>query len=171
MISLPALEEPFSKRYPAGKDGPQVAVEGIELPEGRRIVLFSTAAITLREANALLAEAGFRGVMRLDESRQLEKIPVLGTGKTDYVSLRKLVARGFWRSLRTLRERTSLFPWTARRPSRNSILRIQLQLRRHHGEAGLQQSRHAQNSAFDLRNSRKIFASRVISLRSASLCS
>ena len=94
MISLPALEEPFSKRYPAGKDGPQVAVEGIELPEGRRIVLFSTAAITLREANALLAEAGFRGVMRLDESRQLEKIPVLGTGKTDYVSLRKLVAQG-----------------------------------------------------------------------------
>ncbi len=93
MISLPALEEPFSKRYPAGKDGPQVAVEGIELPEGRRIVLFSTAAITLREANALLAEAGFRGVMRLDESRQLEKIPVLGTGKTDYVSLRKLVER------------------------------------------------------------------------------
>ena len=27
--------------------------------------------------------------MRLDEVRPLEKIPVLGTGKTDYVTLRK----------------------------------------------------------------------------------
>ena len=43
MISLPALEEPFSKRYPANENGPQVAVEGIELREGRRIVLFSVA--------------------------------------------------------------------------------------------------------------------------------
>jgi len=93
MISLPALEEPFSRHYPPGENGPQVAVEGIELPEGRRIVLFTTVAITLRQANALLAEAGFRGVLRLDESRLLEKIPVLGTGKTDYVALRKLVAQ------------------------------------------------------------------------------
>ncbi len=92
MISLPALEEPFSKRYPPGENGPQVAIEGIEVPEGRHIVLFTTAAITVRQANALLVEAGFRGVMRLDEVRPLEKIPVLGTGKTDYVTLRKLVA-------------------------------------------------------------------------------
>ena len=35
MISLPALEEPLSKHYPPGENGPQVAVEGIELPEGR----------------------------------------------------------------------------------------------------------------------------------------
>ena len=93
MISLPALEEPLSKRYRPGENGPQVAVEGIELPEGRHIVLFASVAITLRQANALLAEAGFRGVMRFDEVRPLEKIPVLGTGKTDYVTLRKLVAQ------------------------------------------------------------------------------
>ena len=92
MISLPALEEPFSKRYPPGENGPLVAVEGIELPEGRHIVLFTSVAITLRQANALLGEAGFRGVMRLDEVRALEKIPVLGTGKTDYVTLRKMVS-------------------------------------------------------------------------------
>jgi len=30
-------------------------------------------------------------VMRLDEVRRIEKIPVLGTGKTDYTSLRRLV--------------------------------------------------------------------------------
>ena len=33
-----------------------------------------------------------RGVMRLDEVRQLPSIPVLGTGKTDYRTLRQLVS-------------------------------------------------------------------------------
>ena len=42
MISLPALEEPFAGRYPPGENGPQVAVEGIETPRGRWIVLYTT---------------------------------------------------------------------------------------------------------------------------------
>ena len=44
--------------------------------------------INLREANNLLLEKGFHGVMRLDEVRQIDKLPVLGTGKTDYKVLR-----------------------------------------------------------------------------------
>lgn len=91
MISLPALEEPFQDRYPPTEDGPQVAVEGIETPDGRWIVLFATHDLSVREANAILMEAGFRGVMRLDEVVRLEKIPILGTGKTDYKVLRKTV--------------------------------------------------------------------------------
>jgi acyl-CoA synthetase (AMP-forming)/AMP-acid ligase II/1-acyl-sn-glycerol-3-phosphate acyltransferase/acyl carrier protein len=91
MISLPALEEPLAIAYPSTEDGPQVAVEGIELAEGRRIVLFTTVEMTLREANARLAQAGLRGVMRFDEVRLVKKVPVLGSGKTDYVQLRKLV--------------------------------------------------------------------------------
>jgi long-chain-fatty-acid--[acyl-carrier-protein] ligase len=86
------LEEPLTRRYPPTEEGPQVAVEGIETPDGRRIVLFSTQPIALKDANAILAETGFRGVMRLDETRQIDKIPVLGTGKTDYKVLRKLIA-------------------------------------------------------------------------------
>ena len=39
-------------------------------------------------------EEGFRGVMRLDEVRQVEKVPVLGTGKTDYKVLRAQVLAG-----------------------------------------------------------------------------
>jgi long-chain-fatty-acid--[acyl-carrier-protein] ligase len=88
MISLPALEEPFVRLYPPTKDGPRVAVEGIETESGRRIVLFTTEPINLRDANARLIEEGFHGVMRLDEVRQIESIPVLGTGKTDYKWLR-----------------------------------------------------------------------------------
>jgi long-chain-fatty-acid--[acyl-carrier-protein] ligase len=88
MISLPALEEPLAAKYPPGDKGPQVAVEGIETPDGRKIVLFTTADITVADANALLTQAGFRGIMRLDEVRKLDAIPVLGTGKTDYKVLR-----------------------------------------------------------------------------------
>lgn len=91
MISLPALEDPFVRLYPPTKDGPRVAVEGIETESGRRIVLFTAEPITLREANARLMEAGFRGVMRLDDVRQVEHIPVLGTGKTDYKALRAMI--------------------------------------------------------------------------------
>jgi long-chain-fatty-acid--[acyl-carrier-protein] ligase len=88
MISLPALEEPFARWYPPTEEGPRVAVEGVETEAGRHIVLFTTEPLSLREANARLWEEGFRGVMRLDEVRRVEKIPILGTGKTDYKVLR-----------------------------------------------------------------------------------
>ena len=91
MISLPALEEPFVQQFPPTEDGPRVAVEGIETPGGRHITLFTVCDITLRDANQVLTDAGFRGVMRLDEVRKIDTIPVLGTGKTDYKALRKLV--------------------------------------------------------------------------------
>ena len=93
MISLPALEEPFMKRFPPTEEGPRVAVEGVETDGGRRIVLFSTEPIALAEANTLLMQEGFRGVMRLDEVRRVDKIPVLGTGKTDYKALRAMLPR------------------------------------------------------------------------------
>jgi acyl-CoA synthetase (AMP-forming)/AMP-acid ligase II/1-acyl-sn-glycerol-3-phosphate acyltransferase/acyl carrier protein len=91
MISLPALEEPFQKRYPPDEDGPKVAVEGIETPDGRHVVLFTTFDLPLRDASQILLADGLRGVMRLDEVQRLERIPVLGTGKTDYTALRRLV--------------------------------------------------------------------------------
>ncbi len=95
MISLPALEEPFARMYPATQEGPRVAVEGVETPDGRRkIVLFTTEDIPLREANAVLQREGHRGIMRLDEVRKVDKIPVLGTGKTDYKVLRGMIERG-----------------------------------------------------------------------------
>ncbi len=92
MVSLPALEEPLARFYAPTEDGPQVAVEGLETPDGRWIVLFTTRDLTLRDANKILADAGFRGVMRIDEVRRVEAIPVLGTGKTDYKVLRNEIA-------------------------------------------------------------------------------
>ena len=91
MISLPAIEEPFILLYPPTDKGPRIAVEGVELSQGRKIVLFSTVAITLREANEVLQRNGIRGIMRLDEVRRIETIPILGTGKTDYKLLRQQI--------------------------------------------------------------------------------
>jgi len=91
MLSLPALESPFVRLYPATRNGPRVAVEGLETENARRIVLFTTEAITLKDANTRLQDEGFYGVMRLDEVRRVEKIPVLGTGKIDYQRLRAMI--------------------------------------------------------------------------------
>jgi long-chain-fatty-acid--[acyl-carrier-protein] ligase len=92
MISLPALEEPFAQRYPPTAEGPRMAVEGVESDGRVRIVLFTTESISLAEANSLLLQEGFRGVMRLDEVRRVDKLPLLGTGKVDYKVLRALIA-------------------------------------------------------------------------------
>jgi long-chain-fatty-acid--[acyl-carrier-protein] ligase len=89
MISLPALEEPLTSKYPPTDDGPRVAVEGTESP--RRIVLFTTLDVSLEEANDLLNKAGLRGIMRFDDVKRLDKIPTLGTGKVDNTSLRGLI--------------------------------------------------------------------------------
>lgn len=88
MVSLPALEEAFTKRFPATDKGPSAAVEGTDDHGRRWIVLFSTEAITLAEANKLLMEDGYRGVFRLDQVVLVDHIPVLGSGKTDYKQLR-----------------------------------------------------------------------------------
>lgn len=90
MISLPALEEPFQKRFPPDENGPRVAVEGVEADDGRHIVLFTTFDLPLRAAAEMLLADGLRGVMRLDEVRRLDRIPLLGTGKTDYTALRAM---------------------------------------------------------------------------------
>ncbi len=108
MISLPALEEPLARLHPPTENGPQVAVEGIETPQGRWIVLFTTRGLALRQANAVLSEAGFRGVMRLDDVVRLDAIPVLGTGKTDYKLLRARVAE---------RAPGTMYSWSAARTS------------------------------------------------------
>ncbi|MFO0938565.1 MAG: AMP-binding protein [Gemmataceae bacterium] len=92
MLSLPALEEPFALKYPPNDSGPRVAVEGLERDNGTRtVVLFTTEAMTLVEANQLLQQNGMTGIMRLDEVRQIDSIPVLGTGKTDYKKLKAML--------------------------------------------------------------------------------
>ena len=89
--SLPAVEEPFTCLFLQDKNGPREAVEGVETASGRNVVLFTKKEISLMEANACLAQAGFRGVMRLDAVRWLEKIQLLGTGEINGRQLKALI--------------------------------------------------------------------------------
>ena len=73
MISLPALEEPFTQAYPNSDEGPRRrGGGGLKTAAAARIVLFTTEPITLVEANNRLKEAGFPGHSALDEVRRVE---------------------------------------------------------------------------------------------------
>jgi acyl-CoA synthetase (AMP-forming)/AMP-acid ligase II/1-acyl-sn-glycerol-3-phosphate acyltransferase/acyl carrier protein len=93
MVSLPAMEDVLTQRWPMSEDGPVVAVEAFEI-EGQRPVLcfFSSLDLTLSEANECLTQAGFSNLGRLTQLQKIPSIPVLGTGKTDYRTLKKLLA-------------------------------------------------------------------------------
>ena len=93
MISLPAMEEALFKKWPISEEGPVVAVEALER-EGERPILCLFTAIpeaNLEDANNLLREAGFSNVGRLNDIKKVDGIPLLGSGKTDYRSLKSLL--------------------------------------------------------------------------------
>lgn len=86
MISLPAVESVLGKAYPAGDDGPAVAVVATsgERPE---LVLYTTADVDRERANRLLAEAGLSALHNIRRVEKIAAIPLLGSGKTDYRTL------------------------------------------------------------------------------------
>ena len=93
MISLPAMEDALSAKWPASEDGPGMAIHAME-SEGKRPVfyLFSTLDIELGDANAQLRAEGFSNLSKINRLKKLDSIPMLGTGKTDYQALKALVA-------------------------------------------------------------------------------
>jgi len=92
MISLPAVEEALLRQYSRAED-PDVplAVTASASDTQPELVLFSVAAIGREEANGVLDRAGLSSLHHLRQVRQVEKIPVLGTGKTDYRALQALL--------------------------------------------------------------------------------
>ena len=93
MISLPAMEESLYRKWPISEDGPVVAVEAMERDGDRPVLcLFSTVqSANLDDANSLLREAGFSNVGRLNKLLNIEAVPLLGSGKTDYRALKRLL--------------------------------------------------------------------------------
>ncbi len=91
MISLPAIEEVLGRQYPSDDGKPQIAVDAREV-EGQqpRIVLCTTRSdIDRRTANIMIKEAGLSPLYSIKKVVQVDAIPLLGTGKTDYRSLRE----------------------------------------------------------------------------------
>jgi long-chain-fatty-acid--[acyl-carrier-protein] ligase len=90
MISLPFIEKILLEEY--GDTEKQVlAVEGTDKTTPALVVLFTTLRLNPEEVNACLAKNGVAPIARIKRIIQLDEIPVLGTGKTDYKVLRKML--------------------------------------------------------------------------------
>ncbi len=92
MISLPAIENILLGHFQGtGDNGPTLAIEATADVERPEIVLFTTLNITRKEANDTIKEAGLSPLHNVRMVRTLEAIPVLGTGKTDYKLLKRMM--------------------------------------------------------------------------------
>lgn len=93
MISLPAIENVLLDHFSGhGENGPTLAIEATPTDERPEIVLFSTFGLSREEANSKIREAGFSPLHNVRVVKEIEAIPVLGTGKTDYKLLQEMIA-------------------------------------------------------------------------------
>jgi long-chain-fatty-acid--[acyl-carrier-protein] ligase len=91
MVSLPAVEEVLLARFGRPDDeAVPLALEALETESRVDLVLFTTRPIAREEANAAIREAGFSPIHNVRLVRNLEAIPLLGTGKTDYRALKAM---------------------------------------------------------------------------------
>lgn len=88
MVSLRLVEDIAKQAIP------NATVAAIRLPDrkkGEKIVLFASGeAITLDEIRSFISENGFSQLLLPAEIRLIEEMPLLATGKTDYVRLRNM---------------------------------------------------------------------------------
>jgi len=93
MISLPQVEnvliEAFSSRGEAAQEGPLLAVEASPEEAGAEIAVFTPLALELSEINAALRAAGLSALYNVKRIISVKAIPLLGSGKTDYMALRE----------------------------------------------------------------------------------
>jgi long-chain-fatty-acid--[acyl-carrier-protein] ligase len=86
MISLPAIEEILTAKFP-GEEEPILAVSATPGDDHPEIVLFITFDLEREEANRIIREFGFSALHSIRRTIRVETIPVLGTGKIDYLAL------------------------------------------------------------------------------------
>lgn len=101
MISLGAVEdalinEASIRDWPRPEEGPAFVVCAIE-PDGEKpqLILLTSSFLTLRDANDALKNHGLSNLYRLSHIKQLDAIPLTGTGKIDYRNLQDLVKKEF----------------------------------------------------------------------------
>ena len=91
MVSLGGLEEELlrlageKKWASSGNEGPPLAVSAYEKESDKpQIVLFTTFSITKEDVNEALKGSGYSRLVKIGEVKQLNEIPLTGTGKTHY---------------------------------------------------------------------------------------
>jgi long-chain-fatty-acid--[acyl-carrier-protein] ligase len=93
MISLPAMEEALSNKWPSNENGPTVALHAEEIPGSRPVItLFTTLDLTKELVMLEIKKAGFSNLAKISKVQNIETLPILGTGKTDYQTLKKLAS-------------------------------------------------------------------------------
>lgn len=95
MISLPQMEAVLGRHFlaPARQEGPVLAVDALEEEGQTVLVLFTTLPLDCARANAVLREEGLSALYMLRRVRRLAALPLLGSGKVDYRSLRALAVQ------------------------------------------------------------------------------
>lgn len=97
MVSLGGLEEELTRLakeknwLKAEKEGPPLAVSAREKDTDKpTLILFTTFPISKEDVNISLKECGYGRIVKIDEVRTLEQIPLTGTGKTHYRLLEEM---------------------------------------------------------------------------------
>jgi long-chain-fatty-acid--[acyl-carrier-protein] ligase len=70
-------------------EGPPLAIETMGPADSPEIVLFTVRATSREEVNRVLRDAGLSPLYHVRQVIQVDSIPVLGTGKTDYRGLKE----------------------------------------------------------------------------------
>lgn len=92
MVSLPAIEEALLAAFATPEDGEVIlAVEATPVDTNPELVLFTIRDLTREAANAVIRDAGLSPIHNIRLVHRLQGIPVLGTGKTDYRSLKAML--------------------------------------------------------------------------------
>lgn len=95
MISLPQMESILAEalmREAGEEGGPFVAIEAAEDDGRPALTAFTTLELNAQRINRILREAGLSLIYQVKNAVHLPVIPVLGTGKTDYQALKRMLA-------------------------------------------------------------------------------
>ena len=90
MISLPAIEQVLMDHYRTDDVPIPLAVEAIGPDQAPEITLFSVVETDRETVNGLIRNAGYSPIHFIRNIIRLPEIPLLGSGKTDYRSLKEL---------------------------------------------------------------------------------
>ena len=95
MVSLGGIEEIILQKLAEDQknsDGVPIAVCASEKENGKtELILFTTLDIDKAKINTILQEAGCSRLIKINHVRKIDEIPLMGTGKTDYRFLQKLI--------------------------------------------------------------------------------
>nr|WP_321452804.1 AMP-binding protein [uncultured Carboxylicivirga sp.] len=92
MISLPFIENILLEKY-GEEDQQELAIEGSDKVSPADIVLYTTKAIDLTEANNYLLANGVAAIAKIRRIEKVDEIPLLGTGKINYRALKEKIEK------------------------------------------------------------------------------